>query len=47
MFLEIRNKYMSIKIQKMKFLTNVTQRCVFPIFVTLSAMIHSQNFIGN
>ena len=41
---------MSINLQKMKLLTNVTQRCVFSkiaTFETLSAMPQSQNSIGN
>ena len=47
--LEIRNKYMSINIQKMKLLPKVTQRYVFSkvtTFETLSVMPHSQNSIG-
>ena len=50
MFLGIRNKHMSINIQKMKFLPKVTQRYVFSkitTFETLPAMPHSQNSIGN
>ena len=41
---------MSINLQKMKLLTNVTQRYVFSkitTFETLSAMPQSQNSIGN
>ena len=47
--LEIRNKYMSINIQKMKLLPKVTQRYIFSkvtTFETLSVMPHSQNSIG-
>ena len=50
MFLGIRNKHMSINIQKMKFLPKVTQRYVFSkltTFETLSAMSYFQNSIGN
>ena len=43
MILEIRNKYMSINIQKI--LPKVTQRYRFSK-VTLSAMPHYQNSIG-
>ena len=48
--LEIRNKYMSINIQKMKLLPKVTQRYIFSkvtTFEALSVMPHSRNSIGN
>ena len=50
MFLGIKNKYISINIQKMKLLPKVTQRYLFSkitTFETLSAMSHPQNSIGN
>ena len=50
MFLEIRNKYMSINMKKMKLCPKVTQKYIFSkiaTFETLSAMPHSQNSIGN
>ena len=49
MFVEIRNKYMSINIQKTKLWPKVIQKYVFSkiTFETLSAMPHSQNSIGN
>ena len=46
----IRNKYMSMNTQKMKFLPKVTQIYVFSkitTFETLSVMPQSQNSIGN
>ena len=47
--LRMRNKYVSINIQKMELLTKVTQRYVFSkiTYENLSAMPHSQNSIGN
>ena len=50
MFLGIKNKYISINIQKMKLLPKVTQRYLFSkitTFETLSAMSRPQNSIGN
>ena len=50
MFVEIRNKYMSINIQKTKLWPKVIQKYVFSkitTFETLSATPHSQNSTGN
>ena len=46
----MRNKYMSVNKQKMKFLPTVTQRYLFSKITTsetLSVMPYSQNSIGN